>query len=509
MIRPLALLTLMLFAHSSFAENLTILYTNDIESVYEPVASPWRDDMSAMGGMPYLSSLIKMQRTQHENTLLVDAGDMFTGSLSKATEGRLVFDLYSEMGYDVGNLGNHEFEYGWRILRDAMPRARFPILNANIFYENTDIPFAREYAIVKSGRYRVGVIGLMGIDAFHNTMMRSHRNGLEIRSPIDIAQSLADRLRPEVDFLIVLTHQNRTAPMQTNKESDPTVLRGFDEDYALAGKVHGIDLIVGGHSDHGLHAPVVHPETGTTIVMTFGQGMHLGRVTFDMSAEDGPRLQNGELIPVNADHLPPDPSITQLINNARAQHPALTRVVATLKRPALRLYNQESSLGSLLADALKQQAGVEVAMVPAGAIRADLQSGAITVEALLNVFPFTDQVTVVQLQGSALLKLLEKGVSLDYGLSQFSGVALSYDSSQPVGQRVIDVSINGETLDLDRTYRFATGSFTATGGEGYDMFEDQGLEIKNTLVSDAFITVFEQWQTLSLPEKGRLQDIAL
>ena len=126
MIRPLALLTLMLFAHSSFAENLTILYTNDIESVYEPVASPWRDDMSAMGGMPHLSSLIKMQRAQHENTLLVDAGDMFTGSLSKATEGRLVFDLYSEMGYDVGNLGNHEFEYGWRILRDAMPRARFP-----------------------------------------------------------------------------------------------------------------------------------------------------------------------------------------------------------------------------------------------------------------------------------------------------------------------------------------------------------------------------------------------
>ena len=88
-------------------------------------------------------------------------------------------------------------------------------------------------------------------------------------------------------------------------------------------------------------------------------------------------------------------------------------------------------------------------------------------------------------------------------------MTLSYDSSQPVGQRVIDVSINGETLDLDRTYRFATGSFTATGGEGYDMFEDQGLEIKNTLVSDAFITVFEQRQTLSLPEKGRLQDIAL
>lgn len=80
-----------------------------------------------------LSTLINDIRASEPNTLLVDAGDMFTGSLSKATEGRLVFDLYNAMGYDAVNLGNHEFEYGWKVLHHVMQRAQFPVLNANIF----------------------------------------------------------------------------------------------------------------------------------------------------------------------------------------------------------------------------------------------------------------------------------------------------------------------------------------------------------------------------------------
>ena len=99
------------------AAEVSILYTNDIESVYEPVEAHWHDDMRLIGCMAHLSTLIREQRAARDISFLVDAGDMFTGSLSKATQGRLVFDLYSAMGYDAVNLGNHEFEYGWQIGR--------------------------------------------------------------------------------------------------------------------------------------------------------------------------------------------------------------------------------------------------------------------------------------------------------------------------------------------------------------------------------------------------------
>lgn len=101
---------------SSFAEirNVTLLHTNDIESVYEPVDAFWNPDISRIGGIPYLATLIKQTRAQEETNFLFDAGDIFTGSLAKKTQGKLSFDLYSAMGYDAITLGNHEFEYGWQ-----------------------------------------------------------------------------------------------------------------------------------------------------------------------------------------------------------------------------------------------------------------------------------------------------------------------------------------------------------------------------------------------------------
>ncbi|MEO1217438.1 MAG: metallophosphatase, partial [Bacteroidota bacterium] len=306
------------------AQELTLLYTNDIESVYEPVQAFWNPDIEYIGGMPQLSSLIKQERAKASTSFLLDAGDIFTGSLSQATEGKLAFDIYSAMGYEALTIGNHEYEYGWEKLREVMQRARFPMLNANIFYAGTDIPFARAYTILEKNGIRLGIIGIMGIDAFTNTIMKKHVEGLEVHDPAPIVQMWVDKLKPEVDMIVVLTHQNRTAPMQTDKEADPEVQRGFDEDFALAGKVRGIDMIIGGHSDHGLWEPVQHPETGTWIGLTFGQGKYLGYARFNLNREEGKvKLEEGRLIPVNADELEADPSILGLIQEARSEHPEL------------------------------------------------------------------------------------------------------------------------------------------------------------------------------------------
>lgn len=115
-------------------KEVTLLHTNDIESVYEPLEAAWRDDIDKMGGMPYLAALAKEIRAKESISFLMDAGDIYTGALSKKSTGRLPFDLYSAMGYDVVNIGNHEFEYGWQSLLEVMPRARFPVLNANIVH---------------------------------------------------------------------------------------------------------------------------------------------------------------------------------------------------------------------------------------------------------------------------------------------------------------------------------------------------------------------------------------
>ena len=144
---------------------VTLIFTNDMESAYEPVPAWWIDDMNRIGGIAELTTLIKNIRRDEPNVFLFDSGDIFTGALSRLTGGALMFEFMISMGYDAMGIGNHEFDYGEAILEWEKNRAPFPVLGANLFYEGTDIPFAQPHAIIERGGVRIGVIGIMGQDA--------------------------------------------------------------------------------------------------------------------------------------------------------------------------------------------------------------------------------------------------------------------------------------------------------------------------------------------------------
>jgi 5'-nucleotidase/UDP-sugar diphosphatase len=490
-------------AQASEGHTLQLLYTNDVESVYEPLPAVWRSDMKQIGGLAKLASLIHQKRGEKPATVLLDAGDMFTGALSKATQGRLAFDLYNAMGYDAVNLGNHEFEYGWQTLRHVRQRAQFPLLNANIFYADTDIPFGQAYTILRRGDFKIAVLGLMGVDAFENAMMADHRVGLRIEDPVESAARWVPRLRKEADMIVLLTHQGPTAPMQTDKAADPEVQRGFDEEYDLAGAVAGIDIIVAGHTDHGLLSPVRHAKTNTLIVQTFGQGMHLGALNLRWHPNRPLEVISAELIPVNADILPDAAEVNSLIAKARLAYPRLTEVVGRLEGHALRRYYRESVLGNWVADVLRQTAETDVGMITPGALRADLAEGELTVENIRNVFPFMDKVATVSLTGEALLALIEQGLWRAYGLPQYSGLSMTYDLAQPRGRRVQSLQVGGEPVDLARVYTLATGSFTAGGGEGFTQFSGLPAVHSETLLSDTLVAFVMKEKVIQAPKLGR------
>ena len=489
-------------------KNVTILYTNDIESVYEPVEAFWNKDINLIGGMSYLANLIKIEQEKSEINFLFDAGDIFTGSLSAATEGKLPFDIYSSMGYDAIALGNHEFEYGWEKLAHVKQRARFPILNCNIKYKNTKINFCQSFTILEKNDVRIGAIGTMGIEAFKNTINPVHREGVEIHDPYPILQGIINEIREEVDLIVLLTHQNQSAPMQTDKEADPDVQRGFDEDYEMAGRLNGVDVIIGGHSDNGLWKPVKHPKTGTLICLTFGQGKYLGFLNLSIN-KDEVTMNDGKLIPVDISLLKPDEKVEKLLDEARKQNPDLIEILCKTDKPAYRKYNKESSLGNLLSDILKEYSKADIAMMNSGSIRADLNKGNITVENIINIYPFIGKFHVVEIDGQSLKDLLEYSCQLTYGLVQFSGVTIKYDSKRPKGNRLIEVKINNKSLDLLKKYSIASSAFVAYGGDGFEMLQN-GKLIKQSdeKMVDYFIDYFRGKQDLYIPPLGRQIDIS-
>ncbi|MFT4655605.1 MAG: 5'-nucleotidase/UDP-sugar diphosphatase, partial [Patiriisocius sp.] len=122
---------------------VTLIFTNDMESAYEPVPAWWRDDIDNIGGIAELTTLIKNIRRDEEHVFLFDAGDIFTGALSRLTNGALMFEFMITMGYDAMSIGNHEFDYGEEILAWEKDQAPFPVLAANVFYKGTEHPFAQ------------------------------------------------------------------------------------------------------------------------------------------------------------------------------------------------------------------------------------------------------------------------------------------------------------------------------------------------------------------------------
>ena len=506
----LFLTSLITNSDESSSKEIVILHTNDIESVYEPIQAVWRDDIELIGGISHLASLIDDVRASEDISFLVDAGDIYTGALSKKTKGKLPFDLYNAMGYDALNIGNHEFEYNWEPLVEIIPRANFPVLNANIFIEKTGELIAQPYAVLEKSGVKIGLIGVMGIDAFYNTMAPFHRTGLSIKDPTETAQYWADKIRDSVDMIVVLTHQNKTAPMQTNKESDPSVQRGFDEDYAMAGKLRGVHAIYGGHSDNGLMQPVVHPETGTIIGLTFGQGMHLGYTKFMINTDTNDvTFIDGYLIPVDSEKYKAKKETSKLIAEYRKQYPELSEVIASMKEPSMRLYNNESTIGNLLTDIMRKAANSDIAFLNSGAIRADLNAGRVTLEQLINVYPFPDTLSIVELTGAEIRKLIEYSLTLPYGIGQISGLKIEFDSSKPAMQRLIEAYVGDLALIDSKTYTIATSKYLAKGGDGYSIFTEGNLIDDSQSMPEALYKGFKELSTIDLPAINRQIDLNL
>jgi 5'-nucleotidase / UDP-sugar diphosphatase len=511
-------LTLLLFpafnVHSSVGSapddiSVTLLFTNDMESAYEPFPAFWIDGVERIGGIAHLSTLIKKIRGSEPNVFLFDSGDIFTGALSRQTNGALMFEFMMTMGYDAMAIGNHEFDYGHDVLLWEKNRAPFPVLGANLSWKGREIPFAQPHTIIERGGIRIGVIGTLGQDAAATAVAARHIAALEVTEPATAAQRSVDELRDEVDLVVLLTHQGHTAPMQTDAEADPRLARDINADIALAGAVQGVDVLFGGHADAGTWAPVVQPETGTLIMQTFGQATYLGylRLTLDADTREL-RSHEGRLIRVESDALAADPLIEKKYAHYLSRHPEITEVVGHNDVRLNRKYFDEADIGNFLADVLREQTGADIGLMHPGGIRKDLPAGEIRIMDVLDTNPFVDPVHLVALSGATLKQVMEQSFTQLRGLMQVSGLEVVYDTSRPEYQRLVSLTRGGREIRDDDTIRVGVSGIIARGGDHYGVFREGEILESFEPLGELTIDYYRAHDTVSLPDRGRQKDLA-
>ena len=413
----------------------------------------------------------------------------------------------ASMNYDAMAIGNHEFDYGSDNFEKQMYRVPFPVLGANIFYKGTTHRYSRPYTIIERDGVRLGVIGIIGEDA-RSVALPSGITGLDFFDPIPIVRDLVKELKPQVDLIVVLAHQGKTGPQQTDAEARPEVQRDFEEDIKLCGEVEGIDVFVGGHAHRGIEKPFVHPKTGTLIVQTYGYGTRLGYLKLTLRAK---KLvsHEGELLKVWSDKLLPDPVVEAKIEHYKQQvAPQIGKVVGKSKTRLVRDYNAESSLGSFVADVMREVSGADIAIENAGGLRADLPEGLVTNGNVLDSLPFLNTLVVCEMTGVEIREVLEQGLSLERGLVQVSGLRATYDLSRPIRQRLVELQIGNRPAENQRAYRVATNSFLAQGGDLYQTFLRTKQSDSTKSLSDVVIDYFKMHGEIQPPKLGRLVPVA-
>jgi 2',3'-cyclic-nucleotide 2'-phosphodiesterase (5'-nucleotidase family) len=180
-------------------------------------------------------------------------------------------------------------------------------------------------------------------------------------------------------------------------------------------------------------------------------------------------------------------------------------VVGRTARRLVRRYNEESAIGDLFADILREHGRSEVAFIHSGAIRADLPAGEVTRENLLDAFPFVDRVVTLRMTGADILDVLEQSVTLERGVLQVSGLTVTYDLGRAVGARVESVRVGGERLEPTASYSVTTLDFLAAGADLFEGFRGaQVVEPRGPAFADLLEAHFATNELVIPPAGGRL-----
>ncbi len=489
-------------------KKITVLYTNDLHSYLEPHIVPWVSKTRKVGGFANIATLVKKEKSANPHTVYFDAGDFFAGPyVSSLTKGEAVIDAMNYLGLDAVCVGNHEFDYGWENALQQFRRAKFPLLNGNIFLKGTDkLHWNKPYIIKNVNGIRLGIIGLHGKFAFYDTVSAEMIKGVEVRDEEIYLRRYIKELKNKTDLIVLIIHQGIPGTQSSTGAKD--VPRNHDRDVELAKRVSGIDIMVTGHPHSGLSEPLV--SNGTIIVSTDAYTIELGKIelTYDKKLDKITSYKN-HLNYLYDDEVEDDPEMLKVINKWKDKLKTITEEqVTTTTEPFTRSYGEESVMGNMVADAmLNSHPEYDFAVTNSGGLRQDIDAGIVTVGELISAFPFPNTIVKLEMKGSDMRAIFEHGAGLTNGILQVSkGVEFVYDESKPIGNRIAKCNIKGAPLDDNKTYKVLTSNFLADGGDGFLVFK-KTLTYKNTGIEmlQAMIKYLKQFETYQPRIEGRVR----
>ncbi|MFS4435970.1 bifunctional UDP-sugar hydrolase/5'-nucleotidase UshA [Citrobacter farmeri] len=479
---------------------ITILHTNDHHGHF------WRSEYGEYGLSAQKTLVDGIRRevaSEGGSVLLLSGGDINTGvPESDLQDAEPDFRGMNLIGYDAMAVGNHEFDNPLTVLRQQEKWAKFPFLSANIYQKSTGERLFKPWAIFTRQDLKIAVIGLTTDDTAKIGNPEFFTD-IEFRKPAEEAKVVIQELQmnEKPDVIIATTHMGHydNGNHGSNAPGDVEMARSLPEG-ALA-------MIVGGHSqdpvcmaaenkkqvDYVPGTPCApDKQNGIWIVQAHEWGKYVGRADFEFRNGEM-KMVNYQLLPVNlkkkvtwedgkSEHVLYTPEIAEnaqmlsllspFQNKGKAQLDVkIGAVNDRLEGDRSKVRFVQTNMGHLILAAQMARTGADFGVMSGGGIRDSIEGGDITYKSVLKVQPFGNVVVYADMNGKDVTDYLTAVAQMkpDSGAyPQFANVSFVAKDG-----KLNDLKINGEPVDPAKTYRMATLSFNATGGDGYPRIDNK------------------------------------
>ncbi len=502
-------------------KDTVILYTNDVHCAIEDYAvlAAYRAELIAQG----------------KNVITVDAGDAIQGEvIGSTTEGEAVVDIMNAVGYDYAVPGNHEFDYGMEVFLDlAQNKAEYDYISSN-FYDLTSVsPVLKPYAIEDFGAYQVAFVGISTPETITKSTPEYFKNeggnfiyGFPTYPEGMTNEALYENIQESVDGAIaegadIVVAVGHTGILETSE--------GWKSTDIIA-NTDGIDCYIDAHSHETIESAtyknindedVILTSTGTKfanfgVLAITGDNASFELVNPDKIVVDTMTAEAQSAYNTVKDKIDGyNEEIAYLLEKIGTSE---VKLVAYDEDNSWAVRKRETNAGDFVANAYRAVTSADVAIANGGGIRADIAIGDVSRKNLMDVNAFNNDMCVIEVTGQQLVDVLEHGArecpDPIGGFFQVSGVEFEIhtyketpvvtdqldnfiEMDETKERRVQNVLVNGEPVDLEKTYTLAGSAYVLTqGGDGLTMLDGATVVQKEGLPCDSEMLIKYFTETL-------------
>jgi 2',3'-cyclic-nucleotide 2'-phosphodiesterase/3'-nucleotidase len=494
------LLTLVFVARSFVPDRvqITILGTTDLHGNINPI--DYYTNKPDNRGLAKIATLIKRVRREHPNVLLVDSGDTIQGSPLESFHGRKnnqppdpMMLIMNSLNYDAMTVGNHEYNFGLKVLEKARGEANFPWLSANTYDISKQQPHYKPYIVKDVAGVRIGILGLTtpGVPNWDNP---PNYAGLEFHQPLVEARKWVPVLRDKerVDVVVIAMHMGLGEDLRTGEVS-PGQVPNENEAITIAKEVPGVDVIFMGHTHRDVPSLYLN---GVLLTQANHWGRHLARADVYLQKSDaGWRVyaKSARTLPSD-DRVEPDPDVMKIAEPYDNETQGwLAKVIGqsaeelTAKEARFR----DTAILDLIQKVQLEAGKADVSMVASFNSEARIAKGPVSVRDIAGLYVYENTLAVLEVTGQQLKDALEHSAKYfktyvpgkapadlvdekipAYNFDIAEGVTYELDISKPVGQRIQNLRFRNQPLSLTRKLRLATNNYRVNGGGGYTMYKN-------------------------------------